>query len=334
MNYSIYKLNFDSPVHFGQSDTALNLESASDHMLADSLFSALCHEILSQKGIEALNDLVDKVENNEIVISDTFPWKEDEDGKVSYFLPKPILQGNRNRKKEIDNSDSKDRKVLKNIKWIPVNEFDKFVNSLNEGIVFKPSDNNFGDEVQFVKVKIPEDPTADSEPYYVGVYEFDPKAGLYFILGYEEKGEKKLIDRLVEGLHYSGIGGKVSSGYGKFHIDDVIDLEETDDKELKRLLEKLSEDSDQYMLLTSSLPKDNELDKALADATFNLIRRSGFVQSDTFSDTLVKKKNQFFLTSGSILKNKFEGKVYDVAPENGNHKVFRYSKPLFISLLD
>ncbi|MBQ3692606.1 MAG: type III-A CRISPR-associated RAMP protein Csm4, partial [Clostridia bacterium] len=40
---------------------------------------------------------------------------------------------------------------------------------------------------------------------------------------------------------------------------------------------------------------------------------------------------QYFLGSGSVVRRKFEGDVYEVG-ENGTHTVYRYSKPIFMEV--
>lgn len=327
MNYSVYKLLFETPVHLGTSETALNLESASDHLLADTLFSALCQEALKLIGSDGPEMLYKKAKEGKVILSDTMPWQKDR-----LYLPKPTLTGKRNISRD-ENVDPKNRKELKKINWIDINEFDTYIEALKKGERYVPSKGEFGSPVQYTRVSILELPEKYSEPYYIGAYEFNENAGLYFILGYESEEDKKLIESLLKGLEFSGIGGKISSGLGKFHINEIIDLEKSKNREHTNLLNGLKSTSEQYMLLTSSLPTEEELDQALEDASFGLIRRSGFIQSENFADSLMKKNTQFFLTSGSVLANRYKGDVYNVAPENfGNHPVYRYSMPIFLRI--
>ena len=83
------------------------------------------------------------------------------------------------------------------------------------------------------------------------------------------------------------------------------------------------------MLLTSSLPKTEEMEKALTNAYYNLIRRGGFSFSP-YADTF-KKQTQYYLSSGSVLKNAFNGDIHTVG-ENGRHDIYRYSKPIFLGV--
>ena len=50
MNCFLYRLRFNTPVHFGSSDSALSLYESEDHFRADTLFSALCHTALQLFG--------------------------------------------------------------------------------------------------------------------------------------------------------------------------------------------------------------------------------------------------------------------------------------------
>ena len=84
-----------------------------------------------------------------------------------------------------------------------------------------------------------------------------------------------------------------------------------------------------YLLLTTSLPKDEELEEALKDAAFRLIRRSGFVQAVV--PTAVKKRSQYFLSAGAVLQAPFQGALYPVG-HTGVHPVYRYGQPLLMGV--
>ena len=62
------------------------------------------------------------------------------------------------------------------------------------------------------------------------------------------------------------------------------------DAQTKWLRRALAANRAPYLLLTTSLPQANELDSALKDASFQLVRRSGFMASDCV-ETPLKKKN-------------------------------------------
>ena len=120
----------------------------------------------------------------------------------------------------------------------------------------------------------------------MGAYRFMPSCGLYFLAACAEEKQGELLERLVRALGTGGIGGKVSAGYGTFVVDDVILLNEPFDAQTDWLYTALTMQSPKhYLLLTTSLPTDGELEDVLDGAYYQLARRGGYVQSNTFSST-------------------------------------------------
>ena len=85
------------------------------------------------------------------------------------------------------------------------------------------------------------------------------------------------------------------------------------------------------MLLSTALPRDEELEKSLEGATYLLEKRSGFVSSDKYADEQRKKKDMYVFMAGSYFVNCFDGDIYDVS-EGGSHPVYRYAKPMFMGV--
>ena len=167
-------------------------------------------------------------------------------------------------------------------------------------------------------------------PYQVGLFRFAPDCGLYFICGFTEDGQDEDLEYLLDWLGATGIGGKVSSGYGKFHVVDKIYLNEPFDDQTEWIYHALSSEHAPYLLLSTSLPQTDELDHALEGASFQLVRRSGFMASDRV-ETPLKKKTQYALSAGSVLQNRYQGALYDVGLSDV-HPVYRYSKPIFMGV--
>ena len=67
MNYFLFKLQFDTAVHFGGGDSALSLYTSEEALRADTLFSTLCHETLVQHGEEALEQLCAQVRQRNVL---------------------------------------------------------------------------------------------------------------------------------------------------------------------------------------------------------------------------------------------------------------------------
>ena len=164
-----------------------------------------------------------------------------------------------------------------------------------------------------------------------GVYRFDGGQGQYGIIcGFTEDGQDEDLEYLLDWLGATGIGGKVSSGYGKFHVVDKIYLNEPFDDQTEWMYHALSAEHAPYLLLSTSLPQTDELDNALEGASFQLVRRSGFMASDRV-ETPLKKKTQYALSAGSVLQNRYQGALYDVGLSDV-HPVYRYSKPIFMGV--
>lgn len=319
MNYYLYKLSFDSAVHFGSSDSALSLYTSEDHFLADTLFSALCHTALTLKGPECLAALCETARSGELILSDSMPWQGER-----LYLPKPCA--NNESSQELP---PELRKAVKKLMWIPLDAMEAFSDSLHDGELFDVADAaaEFGKTSERTKASI--HPGADTVPYPVGQFSFRSECGLWLIAGCKTEEQGELLELLMEGLGLSGIGGKVSSGYGKFHLEDVIYLNDDNTTWLYQAL--TDEAAEKQLLLTSSLPSDEELEELIPESTYRLIRRGGFVQSPSYDETARKKRSQFFLAAGSVLPARFRPVLYSVGEEN-HHPVYRFSAPVMLGV--
>ena len=308
MNYFLYKLKFTTAVHFGSSDSALGIQSSEDHFRADTLFSALCQTAL--KSGDSLEKLFDMAKNHELLLTDSMPYADE----VCY-LPKPIR-----RFESGEETPAEKRKKLKSIQWVPVTADPAGYNK-------EVSLGSFFSREQAAITGLD-----NASPYEVGQFAFAPGCGLYFICALKDAEKESWLTSLLTLLGLSGIGGRASSGLGKFEADDVIYLNEPFDGQTESLFNGLENtDSNHQMLLTTALPAEDELQAVLEQATFQVVRRGGFVQSDCFSRTPLKKRTQYFLTAGTIVQKRFKGDLYQVG-EYGTHPVYRYSIPLFMGV--
>ena len=142
-------------------------------------------------------------------------------------------------------------------------------------------------------------------------------------MSYETQEAKILMEELMESLSYIGIGGKKTSGLGKF----IFRAGKTN-AVLENLLKK---ETNRYMLLSGALPQDQELDTVLEKASYGLEKRSGFVSSENYADEQQKKNDLYLLKAGSCFETQFEGDIYDVGC-GGSHPVYRYAKALFVGV--
>lgn len=302
MQYSIYKLEFQTGVHFG---TGMLNESAYTFQ-ADQLFSALYIEALK---MNCEKELFDCVKNGKLLFSDAFPYFGQQ-----YMIPKPMLYVEPKVK-----GISEQKKKYKKIQFIPVEQLEDFLDGTMDldGEIFK----GYGTYMQQSMVNVRNN--EETLPYRVGTFYFLENCGLYIIVAYERESEKTLAENLLEGLSYTGIGGKKSVGLGKFNL--------LRGKMSKCMQEHLRRDSNKKILLSVALPRDEELECALNEASYQLSKRSGFVASSDYADEWRKKKELFVFVSGSCFEQLFEGDVYDVS-DGGSHPVYRYAKSLFMGV--
>lgn len=319
MNYFLLKLAFKGPVHFGGGDSAMSLQHSEDHFCGDTLFSALCHAALQREGEEGLHQLVSMAQEGAFLLSDGMPWCG-----AQLYLPKPMITGNGRR--EIP---AEQRKTVKKLAWIPVLEMKMFCESLCGGEPYNAEAESFGIQLERTVAKLTYG--EDALPYQVGLYQFRENCGLYVILATEQEEQAQWITLLMERLGLSGIGGKTSAGYGRFEIVDTIKLNASPDDQTRWIYHALQRKEGRQLLLTTSLPKDAELEQTVDDAYYQLVRRGGFVASDTYAETARKKRTQYFLAAGAVLTCRFQGDVYDVG-QGAGHPVYRYGKPLLLGV--
>jgi CRISPR-associated protein Csm4 len=161
-------------------------------------------------------------------------------------------------------------------------------------------------------------------PYRIETFSFMSGNGLYILVGYEEKEHLFLLEELLDNLSLSGIGGKRAAGLGRFTLYPGT---------IPEALEKrLNQESGRYMLLSAALPRREEMQEALNQAEYLLSRRSGFVSSADYAPEYMRKKDLYVLRSGSCVRHRFEGDIYDVSGGQGKHPVYRYAKPMFMGV--
>lgn len=306
MEYTGYKLVFSTSVHFGNG----SLENSDNKLYADTIFSALCHEAVK---LECIEELVYYVENEKIKISDAFPFIGD-----SYYIPKPMITIESER--NID-----DKKKAKKLEFINVNLIDEYLDGSMD--IRRESEilSNLGKSGTITRASI--QTNEDTKPYSVGTYLFSEGAGLYLIVGYSDEEALNMVTKLLHSLSYVGIGGKVSSGLGKFNSEKVkLPTSLTDKIERAR-------ESSSVMSLSIGMCDDMELENVCENANYILSKRSGFINSYTYADTSVKKQDYYLFRAGSVFSRPFRGVIKDVSIK-GTHPVYRYANPIFMEVSD
>ncbi|GAB1476805.1 type III-A CRISPR-associated RAMP protein Csm4 [Bacillota bacterium] len=331
MKYSVFKLDFKTPIHIGADNGSSTLSSGEAGIHADTIFSALCHEALLHGGQAALENFKELFASGHCLISDAFPYLGEE-----LYLPRPFLALKRSDAGEHTPLDS--RKKMKDVKYIAASKYPQYIDSLVGKGIYEHDDVSFGTKEVRALAAVNVDIGKDSEPYHVGTFLFDDEncakgghAGLYIILAWEREDDFEYIYKLMGLLGLSGIGGKRSSGFGKFELDDPIFIEDGFTEGQEVLYQMLSrKEADYFINLSVAAPPADRPDR-FDESSYQLLRRGGFVQSENYSDSPLKKKVSYFFAPGSCFKEPFAGEIKDVSI-NGRHPVYRYGIPLFMGV--
>lgn len=307
MKYKLYRLTFQSAVHFGGN----NLDEGEYACCADTLFSALCQEALKISD-HVLQDFYHYVKEDRLLLSDLFPYMDD-----AYYIPKPMK---RIESAERDGN-SVIKKAYKKLKYIPMDQLDIYLQGAYDVLHAANMDNLGHFEMKnAVSVRGESEP----QPYRIGTYYYKSGNGLYVIVGYQEEGVLQLTEELLINLSFSGIGGKRASGFGRFKLFQK--------KLPDYFYKRLEANGTRYMSLSVSLPTDEELENVLQDAEYLLCKRSGFVASEQYAPEQMRKKDLYVFKSGSCFAKRFTGDIYDVSDQKGRHPVYRYAKPMLLEV--
>ncbi len=247
------------------------------------------------------------------------PYYEEE-----YYMPKPYITINRDDK--IEENGKSDKKKIKKMKYLPVLKLQEFISGdFNDAGEVNKNLKMLGNKNYTTRSTINRENDV-AKPYPVTSFSFAKNAGLYILVKYEDEQIINLINELLIELGISGIGGRRSSGYGKFSITSVSDSDNIINEFDKLINHKKSI----QMTISVCLPKEDEIENALDSANYVVIRNGGFVDN-VYSIKNVKKKNIYYISSGSCFKNSFDGDVYDVSFDKEN-PIYRYAKPFFLNM--
>lgn len=312
MRFTIYRLQFPTGVHFG----AGSLWDSMNTLPADTLFSALCQEALARGGERELEALATAVQEGTLRLSDLFPFVGEE-----LYLPKPLYPVIREQE-----GDSIVKKSFKKLKYIPVSQWDTYLRGELNPIEAVGRLQQLGkSSVRTMSAsRAPEKlNSGDMLPYSVGVYQFCPDSGLYLIAGFADENLQNQFDTLLNGLSYSGIGGKRSAGLGRFTAEKAA---------VPAVLEqRLRGKKTPCMALSVCMAEADELENAMKGARYLLLKRSGFISSPSYAPELRRKRDFYSFCAGSCFERRFAGNIFDVGG-SGAHPVYRYAAALWMEM--
>lgn len=298
MEVQAYKLDFQT-VHFGNG----NLNESIGSFNASRLYSSLFLESLK---LNVDKEFLNLSKSANFFLSDSFPLKDGE-----FYLPKPIGYPKIPLNSESTRETRRKAKRSKKLRYIKYTDMEDYVEGNSDVDKLDGTDSFFSKSTVVTKKGI--------DPYEVGITNF--KTSLYILTI-----KHKLLDMLMNSLQYSGIGGKRSSGYGRFTVE-KLDIPDEFSKNI------VVNDSEYgvYMTLSTSIPNNDELDAVLPTAEYLLEKSSGFAYSST-SRNLLRKQDLYKFAVGTTLTKTYNGNIFDVRPDDFPHPVWNYAKGLFYKL--
>lgn len=334
MSYLLYKLRFPNGIHIGTA-SGNTLEETMMSVYSDTFYSAIFNEYMK---IYNDDELYKISETGELLISDLLPFKEKEDMSTDFYLPKPFISVQRDETtKEKNDEEVIDRKKVKATNFIPADKLEEYFSFLKTGKNFPEIDDDFGKKELYTKNKVSLK-NEDTKLYNIEVFKFNEKSGLYFIVRLPENNEwQEIFENILESLSLTGIGGKRNSGFGQFRSEDPMFFDGEDFNAIESesdayINRALYSDEKNFLSISSYFPKMEEIEKIKeSENYYQLIKRSGFVNSSLYSEQAEKRKQVYMLSSGSVLSFKPEGKILDLKL-HGKHSVYRMGKPIVLGV--
>ncbi|ATV68999.1 type III-A CRISPR-associated RAMP protein Csm4 [Fusobacterium pseudoperiodonticum] len=334
MSYLLYKLRFPNGIHIGTA-SGNTLEETMMSVYSDTFYSAIYNEYMK---IYNDDELYKISETGEFLISDLLPFKEKEDISTDFYLPKPFISVQRDETiKEKNDEEVIDRKKVKATNFIPADKLGEYFSFLKTGKNFPEIDDDFGKKELYTKNKVSLK-NEDTKLYNIEVFKFNEKSGLYFIVRLPENNEwQEIFENILESLSLTGIGGKRNSGFGQFTSEDPMffdgeDFDAIESESDAYINRALYSDEKNFLSISSYSPKMKEIEKIKeSENYYQLIKRSGFVNSSLYSEQAEKRKQVYMLSSGSVLSFKPEGKILDLKL-HGKHSIYRMGKPIILGV--
>lgn len=328
MKYLLYTLSFLTPVHFGMTSLGGGLEKAEMTIPSDTFFSALAAGLGVAGEADDLERLLSRAAAGEILFSSLLPWHEfGED--MAYYVPRPVRMPSARHQAESYRKtcvQATQRKKLKKMNYLRAGRLHDSLAAMEKGAPLASEEPEFGRPYLVERVNCRgEEPL----PYYVGAFSFARGAGLYLLVGLVHEEDAIWLEELLAWLGMQGIGGKRTSGYGKFELfDDALELGEDsfypggDDVALYTMLR--DDKAPLQLALSSLLPEKQDIPQVKAGG-YRLRRAGGFF---SFAQQAAKKRGVTLLEAGSCLKERIRGRVAELDTLDG-HAVYRYGLGLY-----
>jgi CRISPR-associated protein Csm4 len=218
----------------------------------------------------------------------------------------------------LDKSTASTHKKLKNIDFIPICNYEEpYIKGITNIDHLIEINDSIGFETTRVVNSVSRSLSESTKPYSTSLFTFRPNSGLYFVIKAESTEILNEIVEIFEDIGKTGIGGRKSSGLGKFEIYEIVSND---------FFEENNEGK--YMNISAFLPED--FSKIEKNTEFSIVKRSGFYYSSK-NGRMYKKKDVFAIKSGMILENKLEGQILDNLGTKGD-VVYRVLLPMYVRI--
>lgn len=332
--WQLVKLDFGrNPVHFG--DLGIGMEASSERACSDTLFSAWVSSYARLFGSQAVEALFARFPQSArspqleapFRLSSTFVYQDE-----TYYLPRPIEPP-----RGYPQEDLAFAKEYKKLSYLPLSIWHRWY----QGKGFTPVDaaefieqvthkeasgdltkaKTFAYSKTYKSQRIPkvslDRTTRASNFYHVGFVQFQPDAGLYFLI-YFPTADPVLETQLQAALDLlgeDGMGGEKSSGAGRFTAT-WHDLDEL----WQPVVQFQQPNAYSLISLLWEFPFPLE---SLQRASYALRERSGWIVSPVSGQQARRQAIQMF-TEGSVFSQPINGMLATVTPEKFKaHPIYR-----------
>lgn len=331
MKYYVLRLKFLTSVHFGTAENKKSGNLQSFNCCADTFFSALATEAAALD-TQLCESFIAAAQEGSLLFSDLLPYYSGAEDEL--YVPVPCYR--REYANTLNfNLSFKDlclqyeaRREHENLAYIRAGAVKAFIQPLTDGNVPEQEKHRFG----WSGVQRRMDFRNGGSAYYVSNYSFAAGAGLYCIVALKDDSLLEPLLKTVELLGLGGIGGRRSSGFGKFVLrDKPLELAEDcggDAGVLYKLLN--SENAGVQMTLSVLCPVTGQID-AVKEGSFVLLRRSGFAYNHE-AGCYEKRSNVYMIKAGACFGKRVDGQVLELAAQGAGHAVYRYGKAMYMGL--
>lgn len=345
----IIELEFDHAVHFGSSVAGFGVEEVDRTCHSDTLFSGIINQLAAIEHLIPnfnLNGFIEEFNSSKPpFFLSSFGVIKDEYNSTEYFIPKPLIEPHIFFK---DPSSKEYQKDFKKIEWISLSDFHKWQKNAVDVETIKKIIKGLSVNYLHVLTKAQhaqDRETDNSQLYHSGQLFYGKDIYPFFLV--EFNSETLSWDWFVKALRLLGmvgLGGRRSSGYGKFLIrkyspiliggDESTWPSKTNHKNAIKLWEKvLSHKAKTQYLFSLLKPKQDDSSDYVA---YSLLPRKGWFYSSS-SYYQMKRKTIYMFSEGSILNKPIEGELVNLSPDGlpeNHHKIYRNGLPFTIPFND